>query len=673
MLTRPAALYIRLLLCLALSLAQTPSSAQVDQEEVERLIDESVDAEEVDGGDLERLSDVRAYTLLHPLPVNTANAGQLASLQLLTPLQIDALLEYRRLSGPLLDLVELQAVPGFELADVRTLLPYLSLSPGAQVPQRLLRRWKDGTAFLSLRTAYQSDDEALERWRGSPLPFYLRLRKTAGRQFSVGVIAENDAGERFAGRQNPLLFDYVSAHAYADELRGTLETVALGDFGVNWGQGLINYSGFAGGKGAYVMDVQRNARWLIPHASVSEAGFYRGAAAKLASGSWSAMVLGSRLGLDGSLDTLGDGGDRLLSFGTFRQGGLHRTESEIAGRRANSATSFGGAVQYDAPWGNVSLHYLEHRFRVPFAAKDRLYQRFEFTGDRMRNASLAWQTFLGSISWFGEAALDGLGAGALISGVQTGIDRRTDLAVVYRDYGLRYRTLYPNVFGASRRPDNERGLYAALRTELSDDWTAQVFYDLYQHPYARFRLSRPSLNQDALFRASFERRRSHRLYLQIRHRRSERDLPRDESGTLRTLRPFVRSSLRLQAELRLTEAVTLRTRAEGSRVEAGGTLSYGTILYQDVLLRPTRGPLSATARIALVDTDDYESRIYAFENDLLYRFRIPAYFGRGYRSYLNVRYKASPRLSIEGRVAHRRRVGAVDRVELSTQLRYEFD
>ena len=95
-------------------------------------------------------------------------------------------------------------------------------------------------------------------------------------------------------------------------------------------------------------------------------------------------------------------------------------------------------------------------------------------------------------------------------------------------------------------------------------------------------------------------------------------------------------------------------------------------MYQDLLIKPKNSPLSATARIALIDTDDFESRIYAFENDLLYRFRIPAYYGQGYRSYLNLRYRTTRRLTLELRGAFGRRAGSDDQVELATRARWTF-
>jgi DNA uptake protein ComE-like DNA-binding protein len=75
------------------------------------------------GEDLEYLSD-------HPLDLNTATRQDLQDLHLLHDLQIDQLLNYRDQYGPFLNIYELQAVPGLDLPDIRSLLHYTSIKAG---------------------------------------------------------------------------------------------------------------------------------------------------------------------------------------------------------------------------------------------------------------------------------------------------------------------------------------------------------------------------------------------------------------------------------------------------------------------------------------------------------------------------------------------------------------
>jgi len=53
----------------------------------------------------------------------------------------------------------------------------------------------------------------------------------------------------------------------------------------------------------------------------------------------------------------------------------------------------------------------------------------------------------------------------------------------------------------------------------------------------------------------------------------------------------------------------------------------------------------------LFRTDGFNPRIYAYENDMLYSFSIPAYFNKGSRMYLNVEYSLSRSIDLWFRYA----------------------
>jgi len=78
---------------------------------------------------------------------------------------------------------------------------------------------------------------------------------------------------------------------------------------------------------------------------------------------------------------------------------------------------------------------------------------------------------------------------------------------------------------------------------------------------------------------------------------------------------------------------------------------FGYLIYQDILYRPEKFPLEATFRYVLFDTRSYDSRIYTYENDVLYAFSIPAYFDIGQRVYLMLRWSAVKQLDIWLKIA----------------------
>jgi hypothetical protein len=78
----------------------------------------------------------------------------------------------------------------------------------------------------------------------------------------------------------------------------------------------------------------------------------------------------------------------------------------------------------------------------------------------------------------------------------------------------------------------------------------------------------------------------------------------------------------------------------------------GLMIFQDIQYVPTKIPLNISARIAWFSTDSYNSRVYAYENDLLYTFSIPAYYGSGFRTYLNLNYKIAKNIDCWFKIAN---------------------
>jgi hypothetical protein len=55
--------------------------------------------------------------------------------------------------------------------------------------------------------------------------------------------------------------------------------------------------------------------------------------------------------------------------------------------------------------------------------------------------------------------------------------------------------------------------------------------------------------------------------------------------------------------------------------------------FFDILYKPLLAPYAAVLRLQYFETDSYNSRIYAYENDVLYSYSIPAFYDKGFRYY----------------------------------------
>jgi hypothetical protein len=144
-----------------------------------------------------------------------------------------------------------------------------------------------------------------------------------------------------------------------------------------------------------------------------------------------------------------------------------------------------------------------------------------------------------------------------------------------------------------------------------------------------------------------------------------------------------RQNLRFHLRYRINREFELRSRIEFSSYR-DSELNKGFMLYQDLVWSPAIIPLKVQLRFAIFDAEDYDTRIYAYENDVLYAFSVPAYYGRGTRFYINFNYRINRTISLWLRFAQtyfsdrdiissgNEQINSNRRSEIKVQLRAQF-
>jgi hypothetical protein len=632
-----------------------PTLGLLAQEEGEprQLIEDVVAQQAEEGGEF---TFNAAFAVLdgyarRPLDLNRATAEELNSLFLLSPLQTERILAYRDRLEKFISIYELQAIPGLDLETIRSILPYVTVRTGLDdITVPLTTLLQEGNRELYLRSnrrleearGYAGPDP---RYTGSPARYYLKYRQRYGNQFSAGIVAEKDPGEPFFRESNARRgFDYYSAHVYFRNLNRRVRALALGDFSVSFGQGLILYTGFGFGKSSLTTTVARSSPTLQPYASVNEASFMRGAGVTLALGKqWEATFFGSRRGRSANLAA------DSASVTSLRLDGYHRTLAEIEDRNRINQLSYGGSLVF-RPGRRLRLavNALGERLSQSLHPRPRPYNRFYFRGEELHNVSLDYRYRLGNLSFFGEVATALPGGVAQLHGLLAGLDRKIDLALLYRNYDRDYRALNARPFGETSGGRNEEGLYLGLEVRPATHWRINAYYDLWRHDWLRFNIDAPSGGREYRLRVSYFLKRKLDSYLELRGE------TKGTGGDGDRLDPVVdrtRFQARLHAGYFLTEALEVR-----GRLDAGFTdrpdreRQNGVMLFGDLHYRPL-GAWSVSARLAVYHTPGYDVRFYQYENGLTYNAFVLPYFGEGGRSFLLLRYKGIRRLTLEARLA----------------------
>lgn len=683
-----------LLVVSQLSLAQRPDSIIVDPVPTDLLEDflQNSGAESGDF-DLNGQFDLLATFQKRPLNINRCDEADLRELGLLNDIQINNLLQYRKTAGPLLALYELQVIPGFDLALIRRIIPYLTTGGDlddfqASLPEMI----GDGRNEVQMRWARvlekqagYTNPESDQSYLGDPNQLFVRWRHTYYNRLSFGITAEKDRGEAFFKENNRQGFDFYSAHFFLNNYRKKLKALALGDFNASFGQGLILFSGFSTGKNASSTLVKRNARNLRPYASANEANYLRGAGVSYAlTDKLEATAFFSSRLRDGNVNGVDTLDEEVASFSSFIDAGFHRTVREIEDKNSVRQNISGLSLQYHTGAYRIGLNSVYHRFDRALTLNPRPYNRFYFQGQSLFNTSVDYSARWGNLNAFGETAWSDNGAIATMNGLLMTLDRKMDAALVYRRYPRNFQALGAAAFGETDGGRNEEGVYMGLEIRPRTGWTVNAYYDVWRHPWLRFQVDAPSRGTEWRLRLTYEKRRRMRAFIELRQENKEENAFGNETA-YNVLAPTRLVQLRTYISNQVSKALELRTRADWGYWDAGvGAREFGFAVLQDVIVQPIGFPLSFNTRFALFDTDSYNVRFYYYENDLLNTFSIPPYYNRGSRVYLNLRYRPVSALTIEARFAqtfwsNQTQIGSAQelidgprRTQLSAQIKYVF-
>ena len=641
-----------------------------------------------------------------PLNLNAAGREDLRSLLLLSETQITNLLRHREANGLLLSVYELQSIEGFDLRTIGRLLPFVAVAGGdgrsARGPlwQRILH---EDNSYALLRyervlqtrqgytpaTLYQGRPTL--RYLGGADKLALRYRASHSQDFSVGFSLEKDAGEPWAWQpgQGRVGFDYFSVHLVL-QARGRWKTIALGDYQLQFGQGLLLSSGFAVGKGAEVITtVLRSSVGVRPYAGLLENSFFRGGAATYQLGPrWEATAFASHRNADANLRQTQDS---LAAYDEFSSGliytGLHRTATELANRHRLAETMGGGHLGYASANGDlaVGLSAVGTHYGTALLKRPEPYNLFEFSGKNNLALGLHYSYVWRNLLLFGETARTTGGALGTVNGLLASLGSAVDAAVLVRHYPANFHSLYGNAFGENYRNINESGVYFGLKIRPAARWEIATYYDQFSFPWLRYRVGAPSRGYDALLRLAYTPSKTTILSVQLRQRLKPRNLPAGPDELVPLPGNYLQQSLLLYYDAALSPSLEVRTRLQASRLRLDDDQPWraGYVLAQDVAYRFGRA-LKLTARYAVFDADHYDVRQYVYESDVWLAVSVPALYGQGTRAYALAEIRLGKPLTLwlryaETRYRHQSTVGTgletidgVLRNEVKVQLRYKF-
>lgn len=604
-------------------------------------------AQEEYENELEQLTTVDEQQLRDPVEntglqsgikfnLNTVTAEELSSILLLSPQQIHDLIKHRNTYGKLLSVLELQVLPSWDVKTIKQLIPFLYINNGND-KINVKHSIAEGKHLLLYRTGgkpngYNNKDSWLTKNR-QLLNYKFKYKDL----FQAGWMIEKDAGE-------PKITDHISLF-FALKNKGIIKQLLIGDFNVNMGQGLVHWQGYAFGRSSNLLSGYRQGNFIQPHTGTDENRFHRGVGLQLKKGKFEFGAFLSKLKIDANV--ISDSINNVQWVSSFLLSGIHRTESEIKDKNALTKFTWGGKIKVQLPTGSINLNMIQTNFSIPVQKRAQPYNQFAISGKHWRNMSidLALSTSIGFL--FSELAFDHQLDPAFNVGWLKSLDPKFDIAIIYRNMSARYRAFESNCISVNSEAGNESGLLMSFNFQPHAKHTLEGFIDFAQQFWPSFTSDRPVIAK--LFSIQYTWRPNKKTEISTRYQIDTRANNQGyEDNHTSLIGEKITHRWRTHISFSPIESLTIRCRNEIVKVrEEFKSFSSGQLSYVEFIFKPATEPLSISFRYTFFSTDDYSSRVYAYERDLSSYYSIPAHFDQGYRNYLLLQYNYKKAVKIQ--------------------------
>jgi hypothetical protein len=607
----------------------------ITQQQLENLAD-ATENELDDDQQLQQLDFLKE----HPLDINAVTDRELQSLGFISALQIEKFLQYRKALGKFIDIHELQSIPCWDLVTTRKTLPFFTVGSLFTVKEKFLTRFKGDQAILfrisrSIEAAEEYDTSRSNHYLGDRNHLFLRYRYQYKNLLYFGLNADKDPGEQFFRGAQSNGFDFYSIHFFAREL-GVIKALAVGDFTVNLGQGLIEWQSMGFGKSSDALGIKRQGPVLMPYRSAGEFNFNRGLGITIGKKNFESTVFASRKKISGNIN------DSVEVFSSMQTSGYHRSASEIEDRNKINLSSFGGSMEYRAGAFKIAFNSVVHHFDIPLAKSDLPYKLFSLSGSESINAGIDYSYTFHNLHLFGELAGDRNLNPAFLGGVILSPDPAIDLSFLYRNISAKYTSLFGNAFTESTTPSDENGLYLGASIRPGASWQLNAYADFFKFPWLRYRINAPVSGYDYLVQLAYQVNKKSSIYLRYRNKNKPIN---ENQPVMQSPVDQVRQSIRFHFSSELARGVAFHGRWEMLEVNTGGGKSEEGFLGF-IEASCSRSRFQTDLRLQYFETPGYDSRIYAYETDLPTAVSIPAFYDKGLHYYINLEFRIDKRLKL---------------------------
>lgn len=508
--------------------------------------------------------------------------------------------------GQLVSLYEIAVIPGFSKEDIPKLQEWVVVKPMLEKEPFFKDFFKRSKNNLLIRYGQVLEQQAgydpssRNRYEGSPGHACFKYSFSSKDKLFIKISGEKDAGECFFRGKQKYGFDFYSGSICLKDV-SIIKNCVIGDYRIGFGQGLVMGSSLMSGKGGDVNSIRLFSSGIRAIAPTNEGDFLRGTAITIGNTTWSGTLFGGR------------------QFGTLDN-------------------HYGGDITYSRALFQIGARFVIHTQTDTNEHSFSQLARSTFVPQNF-NIGLDYKYIIKSSILFGEIAIDRQGHLGILQKMIFNVTPTTTLGVVFRHYDIGFSNPLGNAFGANSHNDGETGLYLIGNFIAGSHCELRFFADYYRLNWLSYRTDAPIQAIDLGLTTQYNLTRNSNLEFQY----TFRSKPENDTETIhyKVLREHQRHKIQLQWNNNPYPILKLKTGVKWvlNLYPLKKEHFQGLLLYQDIELDFKKTNCAIHLRVAYFDTDRYDERLYAYEDDVYYAFTIGSYYYKGIKGYLVLRYK----------------------------------
>jgi hypothetical protein len=579
-----------------------------------------------------------------PININTADREELAQLYFLNEFQVRSLIDYRRQYGAFQSIYELNYVFGFDRGLIQQLSPFIKLGDDVTIQtvsnihrnsHELLMRYKIQT---ETPIGYTQPDggSGTNYYTGSKPKQLIRYKFEPNKHVRVGLRGEKDAGEAFFKGSNRHGFDHYSGFIEISDV-GKFKQICIGDYGLNIGQGLaFRTSQFF--HSGYAETVVNRYAPLRATTSADENRFLRGIAMRYQYKNIEFVPFVSRKKTDANvLDTLND---NTFVFSSLQITGLHATPGEIYDEKSVSETIFGMYSSYSMERFKIGLGAFQlNRAGIYLPTRDIPQYKLQPT---FKNLSLDLKLTTGKVLWFGEVS-QSINSLSWLGGMHIFPSSNLYFTFLVRDYNEPEKHNYRYPFSIGSNIYFQQGAFLGVTIKPLQQLTLRAYHDRYISHQPEYLLNMRQQKSYSFGEVNYQANDLITVRTRIKYR--EQEASRTHPDHIITTSGTEKSTIyQFNFYYQITQ---FRYHFQLSHKQfKGANAKTGQLAGNHVVYRPENVPFLIKTGQFIYQSDDYDSRLYAYEPDVLYAFSIPAFYGQGLAWYALVKFNPLNRMDV---------------------------